>query len=184
MPIYVVFTHHKPSCDKIKLRIIESTAVNIHVCKSLWHVDTFMSNISVHTLDVFVAAPGDAFIPPSARLRCSWRLTSYGEFPLMETEEGGRRECEDSHDSEWVRVIFSCPFITFIKVWGEDTYTLFDLFCQSLQWWDSQLRSLLQSDSSVSSKYAEEVQRDHEYTTGLYLMSQMNHRQNATALTK
>lgn len=112
-----------------------------------------MSNISVHALDVFVAAPGDAFIPPSARLRCSWRLTSYGEFPPDgDGEEGGRREREHSHDSEWVRVIFSCPFITFIKVWGEDTCKLFDLFCQSLQWWDSQLRSLVQSESSVSSK--------------------------------
>lgn len=34
----------------------------------------------------------------------------------------------------WGRVICSCPFITFIKVWGEDTCSLSDLFCQSRQW--------------------------------------------------
>lgn len=86
------------------------------------------------------------------------------KFPDGDWGEGRASVCEESHDSERGRVICSCPFITFIKVWGEDTCSLSDLFCQSQQWWDSQLGSLLQSDPSVNIEAVE-----HDRTACLIL---------------
>ena len=142
------------ACWKCKSR----QAVNLPTSVNLG--DTFMSHISVLTLDVDHAFPPPQAMPPSHLLYASGAGGAGGaEIPWRRLRggEGRASVCEESHDSERGRVICSCPFITFIKVWGEDTCSLSDLFCQSQQWWDSQLGSLLQADPSVN---IEEVERD------------------------
>ena len=94
----------------------------------------------------------NASISLTVWIRCWRSRRSYSEIPWRRRRRGEGRAsvCEESHDSERGWVICSCPFITFIKVWGEDTCSLSDLFCQSRQWWESQLGSLLQLDPGVN----------------------------------
>lgn len=74
---------------------------------------------------------------------------------------GGWWVCEEGHDSKRGWVIYSCPFITFIKVWGADTCSLSDLSRQSWQGWGSQLHPVLQSDSVFHScRTIDDVCRD------------------------
>lgn len=102
---------------------------------------------------MLIMAPPPEAMPPSHSLYGSGAGGAGGatlKFPDGDGGEGRASVCEESHDSERGWVICSCPFITFIKVWGEDTCSLSDLFCQSRQWWESQLGSLLQLDPGVN----------------------------------
>lgn len=135
-------------CWKCRSRQAVNLPTSVNLC------DTFMSHISVLTLNVDHGTPprSDASISLTVWIRCWRSRRSYSEIPWRRRRRGEGRAsvCEESHDSERGWVICSCPFITFIKVWGEDTCSLSDLFCQSRQWWESQLGSLLQLDPGVN----------------------------------
>ena len=137
-------------CWKCRSRQAVNLLTSVNLC------DTFMSHISVLTFNVDHGAPPPPPPPPAPSLtvwiRCWRSRRSYSEIPWRRRRRGEGRAsvCEESHDSERGWVICSCPFITFIKVWGEDTCSLSDLFCQSRQWWESQLGSLLQLDPGVN----------------------------------
>lgn len=106
--------------------------------------------MSVHTFNNNPRGPGsDPILYPTSYIWWSRTLTKATVENLWwrRGRWGG-----ESHDSEWVGVICSCPFITFIKVWGDTITHHLTHSVRRRKWYDGQLQPLLQQDSRVNFK--------------------------------